>query len=147
MALCCQRLPVIVLDPVWTSFPLIPTRTWLLLPQTRWRQYFPPWKCAQTLWCFIHFSFSKDMSSSSAPSHLPLPPTLRPHHAGSDRSSHVSRSHMSSFFFDTALLSPLLGILERERMHHRRFISSDWNAAPRLVEMDGWREKRRGEKK
>lgn len=126
----------------WTSFPVIPlTRTWLL---RRWRQCFSLWKCVQTLWFFIHFGFSKDVSSSSAPSHLPLPLTLRPHYAGSDRSNHVSQSHMSSFFFDIALLSPLLGILEWECMHHRRSISSDRNAAPRLGEIEGWEERERG---
>lgn len=129
----------------WTSFPVIPlTRTWLL---RRWRQCFSLWKCVQTLWFFIHFGFSKDVSSSSAPSHLPLPLTLRPHYAGSDRSNHVSQSHMSSFFFDTALLSPLLGILEWECMHHRRSISSDRNAAPRLGEIEGWEERERWREK
>lgn len=79
--------------------------------------------------------------SAPPPLHLPLSLTRRPHHAGSDRSDHVSQSHMSSFFFDTALLSPLLGILGWERMHHRRSISSDRNAAPRLG--GRWRDEER----
>lgn len=57
------------------------------------------------LWCFIHLGFSKDTSSSSVPSHLPLSLTLRPYYTGSDRSNHVSQSQMSSFFFDTDPLS------------------------------------------
>lgn len=69
--------------------------------------------------------------------HTFLSLTPHPHYAGPDRSNHVSQSHMSSFFFDTALLSPLLGILEWECMHHRRSISSDRNAAPRLGEIKG----------
>lgn len=69
--------------------------------------------------------------------HTFLSLTPHPHNAGPDRSNNVSQSHMSSFFFDTALLSPLLGILEWECMHHCRSISSDRNAAPRLGEIKG----------
>lgn len=79
----------------------------------------------------------------SAP--LSPPVTLRPRDGGSDRSDRVSQSHMSSFFFDTALLPTLLGILELECMHHRRSISCDRNAAPRLgKERDEKREVGRG---
>lgn len=85
------------------------------------------------------------MSTARAALHLSLPVTLRPRDGGSDRSDRVSQSHMSSFFFDTALLPTLLGILELECMHHRRSISCDRNAAPRLgKERDEKREVGRG---
>lgn len=95
------------------------------------------------------------MSTARAALHLSLPVTLRPRDGGSDRSDRVSQSHMSSFFFDTALFPTLLGILELECMHHRRSISCNRNAAPRLGKRGmrkgrwdegGWREEGRGKR-